>query len=189
VLEAGFEGSAASELGAVARAANAAVFNRAAADPALVGMCTTVCCAGLVGPADLVVVNVGDSRAYVLHEGDLRQITDDHTVTAELVRRGALDASAAAQHPHRHVLTRVLGGGPAVDADTVIIGIADGDVVMLCTDGLTKELSNEELEDLMIRGGSPSDIANRLVDRALAAGSDDNVTVVVARVAHRSPAR
>lgn len=187
VLEAGFEGNDASELAAITRAANAAIFDRAAADPALAGMGTTLCCAGLVADGVLVIVNVGDSRAYVLRERDLRQITDDHTVTAEMVRRGHLAASEAADHPHRHVLTRVLGGGPTIEADTSTVDISAGDLLMLCTDGLSNELTNEEIAELMAGGGALAEIADRLVDRALATGGRDNVSVVVARLTAGSP--
>ena len=187
VVEAGFEGSAVSELGAVTRSANAAVFKCATTDSVLAGMGTTLCCAGLVGDSTLAVVNVGDSRAYVLRNGELRQITDDHTVTAEMVRQGQLDESEAAQHPHRHVLTRVVGGGPAVEADTVTIEVVEGDLLMLCTDGLWTELTNDEITQLLTGGGTPSEIVDRLVDGALATGGHDNVTVVVARLAHLSP--
>jgi protein phosphatase len=188
VLEAGFDGSAASELAAITRAANSAIFDRAAADSTLTGMGTTLCCAGVVADGTVVVVNVGDSRAYLLRDGDLRQITSDHTVTAEMLRRGQLDEAEAAQHPHRRVLTRVLGGGPTVEADTVTLDAADGDLLMLCTDGLSNALSNEEIAQLMTSGGTPSEITERLVDHALAADGQDNVTVVVGRLTHRSPA-
>jgi protein phosphatase len=185
VVEAGFEGSALSELGAVTRAANAAVFNRGATDSRLAGMGTTLCCAGLLDDSTLVIVNVGDSRAYLWRAGVLRQITEDHTVTAELVRRGQLEAAEAARHPYRHVLTRVLGGGPTVDADTTTIDFAADDLLMLCSDGLSKALSNDEIAALMARGGTSSEVVDRLVDGALAAGGDDDVTVLVARLAHQ----
>lgn len=189
VVQAGFEGHSGSELAAVTRSANAAIFERAVADPALVGMGTTLCCAGLIADGTVAVVNVGDSRAYLLRQEQLRKITDDHTVTAELTRQGQLNEDEAAQHPHRHVLTRVLGVGPTVVPDTAVIEPADGDLLMLCTDGLTNELSHDEISKLMIRGGTPSIIADRLVDRALKAGGRDNITVLVARLTRRSPAQ
>lgn len=186
VLKAGFEGSAVSELAAATRSANAAIFNRAATDSSLAGMGTTLCCAGLVGDGTVVVVNVGDSRAYLMRDGELRRVTHDHTVTAELTERGQLDDAEAAHHPLRHVLTRVLGGGPTVETDTVTIESVDGDLLMFCTDGLTKELSDEEIADEVATLGTPSEIADRLIDRALAAKPDDNVTVVVAELSVRS---
>lgn len=188
VFETSFEGSAVEELAAIARSANAAIFHRAVADSSLTGMGTTLCCAGLVADELLAVVNVGDSRAYLLHGGDLRQITEDHTVPAEMVRLGQLEKSEATHHPNRHVLTRVLGGGPTVQPDTMSIDVTEGDLLMLCTDGLWKDLTTEDIFELMSREGTPSEIADRLVDRALAAGGDDNITVVVALFAHLSPA-
>lgn len=182
VVSTGFDGAGVSELAAVARAANAAIFDRATTDSTLAGMGTTLCCAGLVADSTLVVVNVGDSRAYLLRDGALRQLTEDHTVTADLVRGGQIEESQATLHPHRHVLTRVLGAGPTVVADTTTIDLSEGDHVMVCTDGLTKLLTNDRIEQLMVGGGTPSEIVDRLVDSALGAGSDDDVTVVVARL-------
>src|SRR4051812_20429504 len=181
VVEAGFEGSAAVELPAVTRSANAAIFARAVADRSLVGMGTTLCCAGLIADGTLIVVNVGDSRAYLVRDGHLRQITDDHTVTADLIRTGQLEEAAAADHPLRHVLTRVLGVGPTVEADTVAIDVEDGDLLLLCTDGLWKEVEEAELADLMAADGTPAEIADGLVTRALERGAHDNVTVAIAR--------
>jgi protein phosphatase len=189
VVDAGFGGTAASELAAVTRSANAAIFDRAAGDSRLEGMGTTLCAAGLLDEGSLVIVNVGDSRAYLLRDGGLRQLTEDHTVTAEMVRRGELDEVEAAEHPHRHVLTRVLGGGPTVEVDAFTVDVEDGDVVMLCTDGLSLELSNEDIAELMSRGATPGELADLLVESALAAGGGDNVTVVAGRVTQLSLAR
>jgi protein phosphatase len=185
VVEAGFEGSARSELGAVTRAANAAVFNRGATDSKLAGMGTTLCCAGLLADSTLVVVNVGDSRAYLLRAGVLHQVTEDHTITAELVRRGQLEASQVARHPHRHVLTRVLGVSPTVEVDTTTIDFVADDLLMLCSDGLSKALSNDQIAALMARGGTLAEVVDRLVDCALVSGGDDDVTVLVAQLAHQ----
>jgi protein phosphatase len=182
IVEAGFVGRSGSELDAVVRSANAAIFERGRTDSKLAGMGTTLCCAGLVDDATVVVVNVGDSRAYLLRGEELRQVTEDHTVTAELLRQGHLPASEAAQHPYRHVLTRVLGGGPTVDVDLATIDLVEGDLLLLCTDGLSNQLDDDQIAQLMAAGGSASEIADRLLDAALAAGASDNVSAVVAHL-------
>jgi serine/threonine protein phosphatase PrpC len=182
IVVAGFAGTGAGELAAVVRSANAAIRDRAASDARLGGMGTTLCCAGLVDEdGSVAVVNVGDSRAYLLHGGELRQITEDHSITAEMVRLGTLAASEVPQHPHRHVLTRVLGGGPSVEADVAIIDLVGDDLLMLCTDGLTNEVADDEIAHLMLLGGTPAEVADRLVGHALAAAAEDDVTVVVVR--------
>ena len=186
VVLAGFGGASAGELAAVTRSANAAIFDRGAADSALTGMGTTLCCAGLVDDGSVVVVNVGDSRAYVLHDGELRQVTDDHSVTAEMVRQGLLEEPDASRHPLRHVLTRVLGVLPTVEAGVAIIDLAAEDLLLLCTDGLSKALTNDDIARLLSLGGGPSELADRLVAGAIGAGTDDDVTVVVAQ-ASRPP--
>ena len=117
-MEAAFTGRSLEELEAGVRAANRAVFERAR--EGLEGMGTTLCAVGLIESAHVAIVNVGDSRAYLLRDGSLRQLTEDHSVTAELVRRGELTEQEAADHPHRKVLTRVLGAGPTVDVDGAV---------------------------------------------------------------------
>jgi protein phosphatase len=185
VVTAGFTGEAASELRAVVRAANAAVFERAASDTRLGGMGTTLCCAGLVSDGSVVVANVGDSRAYLVRDGDLRRITRDHTITAELVRSGQVPEQDAADHPLRHVLTRVLGAGPSLDVDLVTLDVYAGDVLVLCTDGLSGVLGDEAIAAAVATEGPPSAIADHLVTLAIDRGSTDDVTVVVAAVAVR----
>jgi PPM family protein phosphatase len=101
---------------------------------------TTVCVAGLTGVGSRVVVNVGDSRACVLRNGSLRQLTDDHSVTAQLVRRGELSEQEAPDHPLRGVLTRALGVGPDVEIDSAAHPAVEGDRLLVCTDGLFNEV-------------------------------------------------
>ena len=182
VVAAGFTGADRIELAAVTRSANAAIFARAAADRSLRGMGTTLCAAGVLDDGTLGVVNVGDSRAYLVRGGALRRLTEDDTITAELVRTGVIAPDAAAHHPHRHVLTRVLGVGPRVDVEAITIDVVDGDLLLVCTDGLSGAVDDPQIAEVLARTNELDAIADALVERALSAGGHDDVTVAVARV-------
>jgi PPM family protein phosphatase len=182
LVQAAFTGRSLDELEAAVRAANRAIWDRAGASAELEGMGTTVCAAGLTGEGSLVVVNVGDSRACVLRNGSLRQLTDDHSVTAELVRRGELSEQEALDHPHRGVLTRALGVGPDVEIDSAAHPAVEGDRLLVCTDGLFNEVSNDEIASLMAATEDLKATADALVELALSRGGRDNVSVVVADI-------
>lgn len=123
--------------------------------------------------------HVGDSRAYLLRDGSLRQLTDDHSVAAELVRNGTLTEQEARRHPHRHVLTRALGGAGTPDVDVAEIVLARDDRLVLCTDGLTTLLEPNELAECVMSARTPEEAAKNLVARASLADAPDNVTVAV----------
>ena len=163
------------------RDANTAIATAADADPELEGMGTTAT-AGLVDAGVLYLVHVGDSRAYLARAGRMIQITDDHSIVAEMVRRGALSPSDAEQHPARHVITRALGVDTDVQIDALRVDLEPGDVVLLCTDGLSGPVDDDEILEVLEQSGSLQDAAKGLVARANAAGGPDNVTVVLARV-------
>jgi PPM family protein phosphatase len=182
LVQAAFTGHSLDELEAAVRAANRAIWDRASAGAELEGMGTTVCAVGLTGDGGLVVVNVGDSRAYVLRNGSLSQLTDDHSVTAELVRRGELSEQEALEHPHRSVLTRALGVGPDVEIDSAAHPAVEGDRVLVCTDGLFNEVPNDEIASLMAATEDRRATADALVQLALSRDGRDNVSVVVADV-------
>ena len=160
--------------------ANRVIRRMAAEDPDKAGMGTTLTTALLAGDR-LDVVHVGDSRAYLWRDGELRQLTEDHSVVAELVRRGSLSAEDAEHHPHRNVITRALGAEPDVVADTVSEALRDGDVVLLCSDGLSSYVPERDIAATLAAAGSLGEAAEALVERANAAGGTDNVTVVLAR--------
>ncbi len=165
-------------------AANQAVAGKAAADPRLWGMGTTLT-AALVEDARLHLAHVGDSRAYLLRRGEpLRQLTDDHTVVAELVREGRLSAEEAAVHPGRSILTQAIGleRDLVVDAPAPLALVPD-DQVLLCSDGLTDVLADGRIAELLGRHDQGGQTCRALVDAANAAGGPDNVTVVLVRVA------
>ncbi len=182
LVQAAFAGESLDELRGGVRAANRAIWARASTTAELEGMGSTLCVVGLTGDGTLAVVNVGDSRAYVFRNGALKQLTDDHTVTAEMVRRGELSEQDALSHPHRNVLTRVLGVGPDVELDDAVYPANEGDRVLVCTDGLVNEVSDEQIASVIDMGDVQA-VADALVELALSAGARDNVAVVVAEVA------
>lgn len=164
------------------RRANVAVWERSHRDADVRGMGTTLIAAALVptGQGDrLVVANVGDSRAYRFADGHLEQMTTDHSVAEELVARGELSEAEAAVHPHRHILTRALGVAPDVDVDTWEVVPAEGERYLLCSDGLTNEVSEERIGGVLAEVRDPRQAARRLVAMANEHGGNDNITVVV----------
>lgn len=162
--------------------ANEAIYRSSVQDPALAGMGTTVVAACLLaGPKgdQLVVLNVGDSRAYRFRDGAVRQVTADHSLAAEMVRDGEITPEEAAIHPQRHVITRALGIEGEVRPDTFPIGLRENDRVLLCSDGLTNEVDDEEIARVLATIADPQEAAADLVSRANAHGGADNISVVV----------
>ena len=169
-------------LAAAIHDANRAVWERGREDADLRGMGTTMIAAALVATDEgdrLVVANVGDSRAYRLHGDALVQLTTDHSVAEELVARGELSEEEAAVHPHRHILTRALGVQPEVDVDVWQLVPEEGDRFLLCSDGVTNEVSPEEITHVLSGTRDPREAAETLVRLANEAGGNDNATVVV----------
>jgi serine/threonine protein phosphatase PrpC len=183
VVPAVFTGQSADELEAAVRAANWAIRDRAAAQPGLEGMGSTICAVGLLANGELALANVGDTRAYLWQGGALTQLTEDHSVTGELIGRGELSEEEATQHPYYGVLTRALGVGPDVKIDCRTLAVEGGDRIVVCSDGLFNELSSEEMTRAVAGAGDVAAIADTLFDRAITHGSRDNVSVVVAEVA------
>ena len=160
--------------------ANREIFTAAQAKPELSGMGTTFV-GMLFGGERLALAHVGDSRAYLLRQGRLRGLTDDHSIVGELLRRHEISEADAAQHPHRHVLTRALGVRPRTEPDLAEMTPQEGDVFILCSDGLTGHVDDGEIAE---RVGAQEDLqaaANDLVDAANAEGGQDNITVLLVR--------
>jgi len=162
--------------------ANRSIREMAAADPERSGMGTTVT-AALLEPGRLELVHVGDSRAYLLRDGALRRLTDDHSIVGELVRRGLLTEEEADAHPQRNVITRALGAEPEVQVDELVYELRPGDVILLCTDGLYAEVGDDAIAGIIAGAQSLAEAADGLVEAANAAGGSDNITVVLARFA------
>ena len=145
------------------------------------GMGTTTT-AGFVDAGVLYLVHVGDSRAYLVRDGRIVQVTDDHSIVAEMVRRGALSEADAEHHPARHVITRALGVDIDVEVDALRVDLEPGDVVLLCTDGLSGPVDDDEILAAIDGAGTLNEAAATLISLANNAGGPDNVTVVLARV-------
>ncbi len=133
-------------------------------------------------PDQLVVVNIGDSRAYLFRGGELVQLTEDHSVVGEMVRDGRLTRQEADVHPHRNVVTRVLGPYTTIEADVWPVDAVQGDRIVLCSDGLSGEVQEEQIAAVLRRLEDPTEAAQELVRLANEAGGRDNITVVVVDV-------
>jgi PPM family protein phosphatase len=158
-------------------AGNRAIREEVARDPGLDGMGTTMT---LLQIEDAVAkfAHVGDSRAYLFRDGDLRQVTDDHTVAAEYVAKGQLSPEEAASHPQRHMLVRTLGLTRFVNIDEVTVELRAGDRLLLCSDGLTEMVKDDAIAKTLVEG-TPDEVVWKLVEMANNAGGVDNITVVV----------
>jgi protein phosphatase len=171
------------------RQIDAAIGAYAERDPELLGMGTTMTAAWSLG-ADLFVTHVGDSRAYLLRGGRLRQLTRDQTLVQLLVDAGEMTREEAASHHLRHLLLQALGrheGDLAVEVQR--LGLADGDCLLLCTDGLTEMVPDDRIAEVLGKPVAAGEACRTLVDLALEAGGKDNVTAVVARYRLPDPAR
>lgn len=168
-----------------AEAANQAVWQLAQGSREKRGMGTTLTALALVqedGEEQLALINVGDSRAYLLQQGELIQLTEDHSLVEELVRDGKLTPAEAQVHPQRSIITRALGMEPAIEVDSWEIIPYTGDRILLCSDGLTNELTDERIASTLRQLADPQEAAHDLVRQARAAGGSDNITVVVVDV-------
>jgi serine/threonine protein phosphatase PrpC len=165
-------------ISAIVQEANRRIYERARSDSQASGMGTTITAALLVG-GTVVVGHVGDSRAYRLRQGRLEQLTEDHSLVADLVRSGRLAPEEADSHPQRSVITRALGTDAEVDVDAFTVEAEPGDVFMLCSDGLTTMVADEEITETIARGDTLAQATKALVKAANRAGGEDNVTVVL----------
>jgi len=130
----------------------------------------------------LHVAYVGDSRAYLYSRGTLRRLTDDHSMVEELIRMNRLDPKDADKHQLRNVITRALGSGETLDPDSMTVAVSPGDLVMLCSDGVTSMIDDAVIAAILARPLSPDEMTRILMEASLSAGGRDNVTVVMARV-------
>jgi protein phosphatase len=163
---------------ALIQEANRRVYERSNADPAASGMGTTIT-AALVEGTKVTFGHVGDSRAYLLRDGVMEQLTEDHSLVNELMKSGKLSAEEAETHPQRSVITRALGTDPDVDVDTFVVEAHEGDLFLICSDGLTTMVGDEEILELLEKHHDDLDrAAKSLVAAANRAGGEDNITVV-----------
>ena len=165
-------------LASAIEAANAAVIEAAVNGMGKPGMGCTATAAYIEGTV-MAIAHVGDSRAYLLHEGSLIRVTRDHSYVEELVDAGEITADEARVHPNRSVITRALGSDPAMYADHFSLNVEEGDRLILCSDGLSSMISDGEIESIAVQSSTAQICTDNLVDAALAAGGGDNVTVIV----------
>jgi PPM family protein phosphatase len=169
------------------REANRVVFERSGEDTKFAGMGTTVT-AALASADALHLVHVGDSRAYLMRAGSLRQLTRDHTLVDRMVQAGEISRDEAEVHPHRNVLIRALGTEPKVDVEALDLGLLEGDQVLICSDGLHDMVTESQIGAILdIARGAPQDAAERLVRAANRAGGIDNITAIVLEVEPGEP--
>lgn len=188
--EAGTETRGEEGLKALIVEANRRIWERALADPATAGMGTTVTAALVDADQGTVAIgHVGDSRAYLLRDGVLEQLTTDHSLVAELVESGVLTPEEAERHPQRSAITRALGTEPTVEVETFTVSGRVGDLFLICSDGVTVMLSDEDVAGaLETAEGDPEAGAEAVVAAANARGGEDNITVVLFELTEGEPA-
>jgi serine/threonine protein phosphatase PrpC len=174
------------QLAGIVRAANRRIYDLAVADESRRGMGTTLTLAKVHGD-EVSLAHVGDSRAYRMRESELTQLTRDHSLVAELERSGQITAEAAEHHPQRSIITRALGPEPDVEVDTYTLAGRDGDVFLICSDGLTSMISDDEVTSILRSAPSLDAAADALVRAANQSGGKDNITVILFRLGEGVP--
>ena len=157
--------------------ANMEIYEKASSEPDFAGMGTTVV-AATISDDTLYVANVGDSRLYLIDKA-ITQVTKDHSLVAELVRKGSLDASQAKAHPDKNIITRAIGAAPTVDIDFFEVELGSGDIILMCTDGLTNMVDDDEILRIVRCGVDVPDMAENLIKMANHNGGKDNIGVVI----------
>ena len=165
-------------LAALVLGANTRIWEKAESDSSLRGMGTT-CTLLLLDASKAHFAHVGDSRAYLLRQSKLNQITEDHTLVGRMVKEGRLSAQDAERHPQRSIVTRALGVDSEVEVDLMTVDVAEGDRILICSDGLSSMVDFDGIEAILKRESDPQAAAERLVDAANEAGGEDNITVVI----------
>jgi PPM family protein phosphatase len=168
-------------LAGIVRDANRRIYDLAVADESRRGMGTTLTLAMLHGD-EVSLAHVGDSRAYRLRGNELEQLTRDHSLVAELERSGQITAEAAEHHPQRSIITRALGPEPEVEVDTYTLAGREGDLFMICSDGLTSMITDDEVASILRSSSSLDEAAEALVRAANQSGGKDNITVILFRL-------
>jgi serine/threonine protein phosphatase PrpC len=175
------DGSPADGLVSVIEDANRRIHDRSRSEAQRAGMGTTVT-AAYVGEQEVTIAHVGDSRAYVLRDGELTRLTRDHSLVGELVARGKLTEEQAETHPQRSVITRALGPEPDVEVDVRAYQARAGDVFMVCSDGLTSMVTEARVRDIIAAAGTLDQAGRELIAAANDAGGRDNITVILFRL-------
>ena len=173
-----FEKNAIRILSKAIMVANERIRQKAREDERLYGMGTTVVAATCIGKY-LQVANVGDSRLYIINEEEVRQVTRDHSLVEEMVRMGGIDRKAARNHPDKNIITRAIGARDTIEIDFFNEELQDGDIVLMCSDGLSNMLEDEEIGKILRKNGSLEERAEKLVEAANNNGGKDNIAVII----------
>lgn len=181
IAECAPEHADAEDLGEAVEIANRDIINAALSGEGREGMGTT-CTAAMVEGNRLVIAQVGDSRAYLLHNGELTQLTRDHSLMANMIEAGQITPEEARYHPNRSVITRALGNDLNMTPDLYEINVENGDSLLLCSDGLTSMVTDADIQSIMNNKPDPQKCATALVNEAIANGGMDNVTVIVTKI-------
>ena len=172
------EAGPAAVLSRAAETANTAVYHRAVTDPDCRGMGTTMVLVTIVGHY-AYVANVGDSRLYLIDENKISQITKDHSLVEEMVRMGEISRDDARNHPDKNIITRALGAGRDVDVDFFDVRLTPGDILLLCSDGLSNMVPDEDIRQVILTSETLEEAGRRLVSMANDNGGRDNIAVVL----------
>lgn len=162
----------------IVAAANNAIFEKSSEDISLLGMGTTFI-GFICSENKAVIANVGDSRAYLISEDEIKQISKDHSLVNELVEKGEISAEQANNHPNKNVITRALGVDSTVECDVFEVSVSKGQHILLCSDGLTEDVSEPEIHFEINNGNSVEEKCKSLIDIANSRGGHDNITVVI----------
>jgi len=161
--------------------ANKEIFAKQSTEADFAGMGTTTVAATIEDDV-LYVANVGDSRLYLIDK-TITQVTKDHSLVAEMVRKGSLDETAARLHPDKNIITRAIGAAPTVEIDFFEVELAEGDVILMCTDGLTNMVDDDEILRIVRSSSDVADMAENLIKMANHNGGKDNIGVVIIEIA------
>lgn len=178
-IERSFEKNPVKIMGKAIETANEHIRQKASEEEALSGMGTTVVAATCLNEKYLEVANVGDSRLYVVNDKKIEQITRDHSLVEEMVRMGGIDRASARRHPDKNIITRAVGAKDTVEVDFFHVELKQGDLVLMCSDGLTNMLEDEEIHQILGARGSVEEKAEELVQAANENGGRDNIAVVI----------
>ena len=177
-IGASFEKNPVKIMGRAIDKANAMIRQKAREDVSLNGMGTTMVIATCMGRY-LEVANVGDSRLYVVHENRIEQVTQDHSLVEEMVRMGGIDRASARNHPDKNIITRAIGARDYVEADFFNLELQTGDMILLCSDGLTNMIEDDVIYRILTNGRSLKNRVEELVETANQNGGKDNISVIV----------
>ena len=157
---------------------NARIFDKGSTHPEMFGMGTTIV-STVILEEELILAHVGDSRAYIVRDSDIKQLTDDHSLVNELIKTGEISAEMAANHPKKNILVRSIGVPGEVDVDISSVKCQLNDKILLCSDGLTNMLTNEEIKQVVLKNQPLTSRVNELIEQANEAGGTDNITVLL----------